>query len=198
MIAGMIRKIIEFCEEETKKHSFIKFLLLLLVFVIYSSFTFLNEGLKNGFLVSIISWSFFVLCTPVADAGFLLDFPVRVISGFRMVYSEIIVWFIAIFVNILSLTFFPQIYSKTILLYLLYYIITQPFPYWGIIILSGIGTFFSVYFGDELIDVSFHNQRKKFHKHLTKHKIVIFVFVISLIIVLYTFLIEKLGVKIPL
>jgi hypothetical protein len=60
-------------KHETKRHILIKFLLVLFVFIIYFGFI----ALKDGFYVTILTWSFFVLCTPVADAGFLLDFPFR-------------------------------------------------------------------------------------------------------------------------
>jgi hypothetical protein len=52
-----------------------KFSLVLLIFLGYFIFIAKKYGLQQGLFVSTLSWSFFVLCTPVADAGFLLDFP---------------------------------------------------------------------------------------------------------------------------
>jgi len=92
----------------------------------------------------------------------------------------------------------PSAYNSTIILKLFYHILSQPFPFWGIMILSLIGTLFSIYFGDEMVDVSSHKQRKKYHKHFNKYKVIILIFIITVTITLYRFLLEKLGVRIPL
>ena len=84
---------------ETHKEVLYKFLILLSVLVLYFIYLSVEYGILTGGTVAILTWSFFVLCTPVADAGFLLDLPIRLLFGFRMLYSEIIVWSIAIFIN---------------------------------------------------------------------------------------------------
>jgi len=120
----------------------------------------------------------------------------RLISGVKMLYSEIIVWIIAISINLFVFFNNSEIYDKTILLSLFKHIITTPFPYWGIIFLSGIGTFLSIYIVD-----NFMNSKKLEKKHLNlliKHKIIIFSFLILLIIIIYNFLLNSLGVQIPL
>ena len=188
----------DFLKEETKKHSLIRYFLLISILIIYLLFVSYKFGAANGLLVTILSWSFFVFCTPIADAGFILDFPIRLIIGIRMIYSEIIVWVIALLVNIFALTFHSELYNKTLILKLFHYVISQPFPYGGIILLSAVGTFLSVYFCDELIDVSTHKQRKKYHRHINIYKIILFIFIITLILILYNFLLIKLGIKIPL
>jgi len=185
-------------KHETKKHSLFKFLLLLFVLASYLAFTVYKFGAENGLLITLLSWSFFVLCTPIADAGFLLDFPVRLITGIRMMYSEIIVWIFAISLNAATALYNPSLYSNTLLLNLFYNILSTPFPYWGIILLSCTGTFFSIYFGDELMDVAFHKQRKLYHAYANKYRVVLFAFVIALTFVLYEFLLRQLGVNIPL
>jgi len=188
----------DFLKEETKKHSLIRYILLILVLTAYFLFVSYKFGAVNGLLVTILSWSFFVFCTPIADAGFILDFPIRLITGMRMIYSEIIVWGIAALINVFILAFHSELYNKTLILKLFHYVISQPFPYGGIILLSAVGTFLSVYFCDELIDVSTHKQRKKYHRHMNMYKTVLFVFIIALTLILYNFLLIKLGVKIPL
>ena len=65
-----------FLKEETKKHSLIRYILLILVLTAYFLFVSYKFGAVNGLLVTILSWSFFVFCTPLADVGFILDFPV--------------------------------------------------------------------------------------------------------------------------
>ena len=185
-------------KHETKSHTIKKYLLVLLVLIIYFLFTSLKLGFKNGISVTILTWSFFVFCTPIADAGFLLDLPIRLITKMKMLYSEMIVWSIAIITNILYLLFNSQIYAKSLLLSIFKHILTQPIPYWGIIILSGIGTFLSITFFDELLDVKFHKERERFHKHSLKHNIIVFLFIIFLIIITYIYLIKELGINIPL
>ncbi|MCA9353073.1 hypothetical protein KC901_02720, partial [Patescibacteria group bacterium] len=70
-------KLGEMIQHETKRNALIRFALVLILFVGYFAFIAFRYGLENGFLVTAGTWSFFVLCTPVADAGFLLDFPLR-------------------------------------------------------------------------------------------------------------------------
>jgi hypothetical protein len=71
--------------------------------------------------------------------------------------------------------------------------LTTPFPYWVIIFLSGIGTFLSIRFGDELMDVLHHKDRSFFHSHQFKYEIVLFVFFLVVIFAYYE-LISTLGI----
>jgi hypothetical protein len=185
-------------KHETKKHTLRKFILVFLVLITYFLITSLKIGFKEGISITLLTWSFFVLSTPIADAGFLLDFPIRLITKLRMVYSEIIVWVIAIALNIFYFFTNPEIYNQTILLSLFKQILSQPYPLWIIIILSGIGTFLSIVFFDELMDVKYHKHRKKYHKHISKYQYILFVFIILLIITIYYFVIKQLGINIPL
>ncbi len=57
---------------------------------------------------------FFVFCTPIADAGVLFDFPFRLITGIKMIFSEIGVWLIALVINFFIFFKNPHIYDKTI------------------------------------------------------------------------------------
>jgi hypothetical protein len=138
-------------------------------------------NLATGGIAAVLTWSFFVLCTPVADAGFLLDFPLRLIFGIRMIMSEFAVWAVAICVNIAVLTYGPSYYETTVLTQVFHSILTQPLPYWGVIILSGLGTFLSIRFGDELMDVIHHRDRDFFHSHHFKHEVILFVFFLFVI-----------------
>jgi hypothetical protein len=69
-----------------------KFLLLLGVLVGYTLFLSYRYGFISGGLGALLTWSFFVLCTPIADAGFLLDFPLRLLFGIRLLVSKVWVW----------------------------------------------------------------------------------------------------------
>ncbi len=198
-------KIIKKCKEhfckstlykhKTKRHVLKRFLFLLFFLIIYFAFISYKYGFSNGLLVTAITWSFFVLCTPIADAGFLLDFPIRLITKIKMIYSEVLVWIIAFSLNIYSYFFNFQIYKTTKLLEIFYVILSNPLPFWSIIIISMIGTFLSVFFGDELLDVAHHYQREKYHKHKEKHHLTILIFIIILTIFLYYYLIKKLNLQ---
>jgi hypothetical protein len=183
---------------ETKKQIVFKFLLVLGILISYFAFLTFRYGAKDGLAITVLTWSFFVLCTPIADAGFLIDFPLRLITKIRMFHSEMIVWTIAISINIYTFFFSGEAYQKTFLLKIFHFILEKPFPFWFIIFLSGIGTFLSVYFGDELIDVVRHQDRKKHQQHKVKHRFIIFVFLITLTLILYKFLLTKLGINIPI
>ena len=158
-----------------------KFILLCFLLAGYFGYLSYKYDVLTGGIASLITWSFFVLCTPIADAGFLLDFPLRLLFGIRMIFSEIAVWAIAILINVTALLYFQVYYNTTPLTKLTYAIMTTPNPYWVVILLSGIGTFLSIRFGDELMDVVSHKDRDFFHKHNFKHEIVLFIFFILVI-----------------
>jgi len=150
---------------QNKKHKVSglkKFLAVLAILLVYAMFAVYKFGIEQGFLITALSWSFFVFCTPIADAGFLVDFPVRLITGFRMLYSEIIVWVVATVLNITVFTTRPSIYGKTQLLQLFHKIIVNPWPFWLIIFLSAIGTFANVLLDDDVYDVATVKNKKQF------------------------------------
>ena len=142
-----------------RRQVLIKFLLLVLVLLGYLGYLTYTLDFRTGSVAALLTWSFFVLCTPIADAGFLLDFPLRLIFGIRMFISEIVVWGIAISLNAIALIWFADDYQTTTLTRLLYAILTTPWPYWSVIVISGFGTFLSIRFGDELMDVLHHSER---------------------------------------
>ena len=81
--------------QHPKHQVLIKFLLLCFILSSYFGYLTYEYDLLTGGIAALITWSFFVLCTPIADAGFLLDFPLRLLFGIRMIFSEIVVWAIA-------------------------------------------------------------------------------------------------------
>ncbi len=184
--------------KETQKHTFIRYFLLLVFIFIYIYYTVNKFGINNGLLVSALTWSFFVFCTPIADAGFILAFPIRMLIGVRMVYTQIISFFLALFIILEAIIYNPTIFQNTLILKLFHQILYHPYPNWIIIILSLVGTFFSIYFGDELIDVSAHHERRLYHQHKSKHKIIISLSIFALTIVIYNFLLHQIGIEIPL
>ncbi len=182
-------------KHETKKEALVRFSLVVGVFMAYFVFVSYKYGTKDGFFVAWLTWSAFVLGTPIADAGFLIDFPVRLLTGMRMLFSEIMVWIIAISLNLYAVSFHPEIYQSSTILKIFYQALTHPFPYWIIILISALGTFISIHFGDELLDKRHHHERKFYHKHKSKYKFVIMAFLFALVIIIYHMVVKQLGVK---
>jgi len=180
-----------------KKQVLTKFLLLCALLIGYFVYLSYEYGFLTGGVAALLTWSFFVLCTPVADAGFLLDFPLRLLFGIRMVFSEMAVWAIAISLNVASFAYFPEYYETTFLTKLMHQILSNPYPYWSLIVLSAAGTFLSIRFGDELMDVIHHRDRDFFHSHQFKHELILIIFFIAVFFSYYK-LIASLGINLNL
>lgn len=183
-------------KHQTHRETLFRFIGLLGLLIAYFVYLSWKYDVATGGYLSALTWSFFVLCTPIADGGFLIDFPVRLLLRVRMIYSELCVWATAITLNILTLVYDPGIYDKTFLTVLLKKVLETPWPYWGIIALSAAGTYLSLFFGDEMLDVFKHSDRKKFHKHGFKWTIVATVTLFLLAVVAYYELIKSLGIDI--
>ena len=122
-----------------KKQVLYKFLPLCILLVSYFSYLSFRYDVAIGGIASALTWTFFVLCTPIADAGILLDFPLRLLFGIQMLISEIAVWVSAITINVVSLFYFAEYYETTKLTTLLHAILTMPYPYWSVIFASRSG-----------------------------------------------------------
>lgn len=177
-----------------KRQVVFKFILLCALIAGYFTYLCIEYDVLTGGIASLLTWSFFVLCTPIADAGFLLDFPLRLLFGIRMFLSEIVVWAVAIAINLISIIYYPDFYDTTALTRIFHAILTNPWPYWSVVVLSGIGTFLSIQFGDELMDVVHHRDRSFFHKHGYKHELIIMISLFVVILIGYYELVSSLGI----
>lgn len=182
-------------KHQTHLETGLKFVLLCGILALYFFYLVKMHGISKGSVTLALTWSFFVLCTPIADAGFLLDFPVRLLFGFRMFIVEIFVWVLAITISTASLFLAPEYFKSTLITRVFHQILCNPIPYWSIICLAFIGTFASIYFGDEMIDVITHNKRVKHHKHGFKYRTLILISVPILVITIYYQLITELGIS---
>lgn len=172
-----------------------KFILLATILFLYFIYLIYKYDLSKGGITLGLTWSFFVLCTPVADAGFLIDFPLRLLFGLRMLVVEAFVWILATTIVGLTLYFAPTHFETTLLTRLFHKIITHPYPYWILIVLCFIGTFASIYFGDEMMDVLGHHERVKHHKHSFKYKGLVLVTITFLVITVYYQLVKEFGIQ---
>jgi len=109
--------------------------------------------------------------------------------------QEMFVWVLAITISSTSLFLAPQYFESTLITRVFHQILCHPIPYWSIIFLSFIGTFASIYFGDEMIDVITHNKRLEHHKHGFKYKTIVLISVPILVITVYYQLMRDLGLS---
>lgn len=191
----MKTRIRKLTKHRTHQETALKFILLLVVLLAYFGYLSFKYDAATGGLLAVLTWSFFVMCTPVADAGFLLDFPIRLLFNIRMLKTEIAVWALAIGVSVYGLLFAEADFEKTFITSLFKQILLTPFPYWSIILLSGIGTFLSIYFGDEMLDVLTHREREKYHRHGASYRFIAMLALFLLIFLAYYYLLGSLGIE---
>jgi len=184
-------------QHATHRETLLKFIFLLLILVAYFLYMSWKYDASTGFGVLVLTWSFFVLCTPVADGGFILAFPIRLLFKIKMAVTQAVLWFIAVGINILMLTISPEIYDLTFLTKLLEKILSEPYPYWSILIISALGTFLSIYFGDEMMDVTTHKNRELSHRHGFKYRTILVLGLGVLAVVAYYYLLNNLNIILP-
>ena len=182
---------------KTKKRSGLrKFLILTAILLGYEVFVILKFGLKDGLLATALTWAFFVTCTPIADAGFIVDFPIRLVTGFKMFYSEIIVWVIAGLIIAGSFIFKNDIFEKLALFKLFKTILIHPWPLWSVIVVSCVGTFMSLHIGDQIYTiVEEHKHRKKIRK-LRYQRLALELLLFGFVVGMYFVLLHLTGIKI--
>lgn len=184
-------------KNETHNEAIFKFLALVLIVVAYFLYMSWKYDASTGFGVSILTWSFFVLCTPVADGGFVLAFPIRLLFKIKMSFTQVVLWFLAIAINIFYINANPDSYDLSFITKLLKHILTEPYPYWSILLISALGTFLSIYFGDEMMDVASHKERVVLHRHGAKYRTLLVLGLGILTVVAYYYLLSSLNVVLP-
>jgi uncharacterized membrane protein len=184
-------------KNETHNEAIVKFVVLLSIVVAYFLYMSWKYDASTGFGVSLLTWSFFVLCTPIADGGFILAFPIRLLFKIKMSLTQAVLWFVAVGINIFFITTNPGSYDLTFMTKLLKHILTEPYPYWSILIISALGTFLSIFFGDEMMDVATHKEREANHRHGAKYRMLIVLGLGILTVVAYYYLLSSLNVALP-
>jgi hypothetical protein len=184
-------------KNETHGESLFKFLALILIVITYFLYMSWKYDASTGLGISILTWSFFVLCTPVADGGFIIAFPIRLLFKIKMSITQTVIWFIAVGLNIFYMSISPSSYDLTFITKLLKHILSEPYPYWSILIISALGTFLSIFFGDEMMDIASHKEREKSHRHGTKYRSLIVLGLGILTVVAYYYLLSSLNVTLP-
>lgn len=180
-----------------QKNSLIRFLLILLILVAYAGFTIYEYGVSQGLGVTGLTWAFFVFATPIADAGFLLAFPIRLLSGVRMLHTQIGVWLFGALLVGYYLSTNPDIFMTTGILELFHTILTTPWPLWLILILSFVGTLVSIIFDDDVVDVvGAKNKKRRFGR--AQHTLYLTVAIFAVTVIAYIFLLRTTHIDIKL
>jgi hypothetical protein len=182
-------------KHETKSHQLKRFIAAFSVLIAYTLYLVWHYG-SNGFSLGVITWSAFVLATPLPDGGVILDFPVRLLTGIRMVFSEIFVWIVAIGSNLYYLSEHASLYDKNFITASFKQILLNPWPDWIIIYISAAGTFLGLYFGDELLDMVFHHQRKKYARLKPIYQFILAIFAIAVLYFSYKYFLKLFGINI--
>jgi len=182
---------------QTHKETFLKFIVLAVILFSYFLYMSWKYDASTGFSVALLTWSFFVLCTPIADGGFVLAFPIRLLFGIKMAITQVVLWFVAIGINLFMLISMPKTYELTFITRLLNHILIEPYPYWSILIISAMGTFLSIFLGDEMMDVGLHKERKFSHQHGFKYRTILVFGLGSLTVIAYYYLLSSLNIVLP-
>lgn len=94
----------------------------------------------------------------------------------------------------MSLLFFSSYDDTPVLTRLLHAILTTAYPYWSVVVLSEAGTFLSIRFADEFMDVVHQRDRHFFNRRGYKQELLIFA-VFILVFFAYDELIPSLGLE---
>lgn len=184
-------------KHETHRETALKFFALLVILVAYFGYMSWKFDASTGLGLSLLTWSFFVLCTPVADGGFILAFPLRLLFGIKMAWTQLVIWFVAVGINVVMVLESKQTYQLTFITRLLLDILTQPNPYWSVLAISAFGTFLSIYFGDEMMDVTAHRDRVKHHRHGSKYRLALVLGLGLITVYAYYNLLNGLDISLP-
>lgn len=116
----------------------IPFSFLVLLFLSF----YINHSFSTALLATLITWSAYILCIPAYHGKMILGIPYKIITGKKLLYPERIVWPAALIFSIITMYSYGYIYKTTFITHLFYQILSNPWPQWIIIFVSGLGTFY--------------------------------------------------------
>ena len=125
----------------TKFHLFY-FLCCLSLFSLLFIFCISSYGIRLGTHLVLLMWSMYILCIPGSHGQLLFGLSIHSLKQTKF-YTEPFMWSMAILFNIITYSATPHVYLKTIPTKLLYRIISTPNPYWIIVFISTVGTFYN-------------------------------------------------------
>ncbi len=179
---------------EVHEHHMERAVFAILIVLIYLVLAAQKHGPEQGVGITVLTWAFFVLLTPVPSADLVLEIPLRLFTNYKMVVTHVFVWLVGAAVVVASLLMAPELFKSTTLLAIFYHVLTNPVPYWSLLFLCGIGTFMSVHIVDEVLEEVEHELKHHHRKHMPALHIVLFALVFIGILLAYNAIISDLGI----
>jgi hypothetical protein len=142
-----------------------RFLFALVLILAYLALTVHKHGISEGIEITVLTWAFFVVLTPVPSAGLIFEVPIRFLTDHKLVTGQFLVWGLAGAVVLPTAILSPEIFQSTSLLALFYHILMNPMPYWSLIFTCALGTFLCAFIVDEMMD----EVDDELHHHHRKH-----------------------------
>lgn len=75
------------------------------------------------------------------------------------------------------------------------HIISEPYPYWSILLISALGTFLSIFFGGEMMNVTLHKDKIIAHRHGFKYRTLLVLGILT--VTAYYYLLNSLNIALP-
>jgi hypothetical protein len=97
-----------------------------------------------GVLLGFLTWSFYVLCVPFSNNAIITTSILNLFTSNAARYAKLIPWVTALVLNIVICIFVPYAYLLSATTFLLYRILSNPWPYWVIFLTSALGGIYSV------------------------------------------------------
>lgn len=167
------------------KKDLLNFVFTLTTFLIYFMYLLFTHGGTLGFHLTILTWCFYLLGTPIISSGLLIDFPVKYFYNKKMEHTQLLVSAMGVIITCIYLFVNPSLFQKTTHTKILYNMFTAPFSKFGLIfVLSFAGTLLSA----KLVDQIYNMILFKNKKYILDNK---GLFVIYLIILLVYFTIVQ-------
>lgn len=119
----------------SRSHLLPKFIVSLLLFTLLcTTLTYQTSqlGFALGSYITLLIWSLYILCIPVAHGRFFIGSLIRYFTGKRS-FPELFVWAAAASINIFTVIFMPRVYQASMLTFFLYRILITP-RYWTILL----------------------------------------------------------------
>lgn len=96
-----------------------------------------HHGFHQGLLASYLTWSFFVLCTPIISRALLISNIIGKLTGSNLYNAGLFTWSVALISNMFLLNLAPSIYNINPLSSFLAHALMTPRPHWLLIGMCG-------------------------------------------------------------
>jgi hypothetical protein len=133
--------------EKVKKYYITRFTIFTLFLGLVVAALWIEHGFKNALHTILLTWSLFILCIPANHGKIIIGLPARLVLGKPCVHTQIITVSLAVLINLFTYLIIPAAYFSTILTHLLLRIISNPWPYWSIILVCALGTLYKSLIG---------------------------------------------------